>query len=136
MRLIINLSRSSVPGYERFGASARLFNDEGKGSATLYEGVSTVESLDASKELKRRDLKLDIRKQFENSETRLLFLENGLSENNQNNLDLVTKKEVLQKEKFLKNKKYLISDSETFKFNMLIDPDKYKKILIEEIQAK
>jgi hypothetical protein len=71
--------------------SARLLDEE-RGLATLDEVTFAVESLDASRENKGEDLRLDTHDKFEGSETLLLLLESGLREEIQNNLELVKKR--------------------------------------------
>jgi hypothetical protein len=72
--------------------SARLFKDEERGVLALDEVAFAVESLDAPRENKEEDLRLDTHDKFEDSETPLLLLENGLREESQNNLESVKKK--------------------------------------------
>lgn len=74
-------------GCERFYyVSARLSKKgEGKKESALNEATPTAHSLDATRDLKKNGLKLNIHKRFEDDETRLLLLENRLSEVIQNN---------------------------------------------------
>lgn len=118
--------------------SARLLKDEGRRGSALDEVTSTVNSLDASRDCKESDLKRDIHKQFEGSETPLLLLRDGLSEAIQNDLLPVVKKDILLNEKSLKDGKTYVANFEDNEFNMIVNLDevKKKKILIDSIAGK
>jgi retron-type reverse transcriptase len=115
----------------QFHACARL-SDEGRKGSVLTEVTSVIESSDISGELKERDLKLDIHKQFENGET--LLLEEGLSETIQSGFRSVTKKSAAEG-RLLNYPKSVDEDGEIFNPNMIVGLDDIgrKKLLVELI---
>jgi hypothetical protein len=82
--------------------------------------TSTVKSLDASRDITDSGLKLDIHKRFEDSKT-LLLLEDGLSEDIQNYLEPVLRKDVSLVGKSLKNEEIYVSDSKAAGYNMMFN---------------
>ncbi len=140
MKRSINFpSRISDAGCERYyNVSTRLFKDKGRRESALDEVMSTVESLDASRDITDSDLILDIHKRFEDSETSLLLLGEGLSENIQNYSGPVVKKDVSLDGKSLKNEEIYVSESEVAKYNMMSDLNEVerKKLLVSLISEK
>jgi retron-type reverse transcriptase len=101
--------------------------------------TSAVKSLDASREFKREDFKLDIHEQSEGSETPLLFsLESGLREKIENDSELVIKKDCFILKKSLRKELDRLVYSETHKLDMIVnlDENKRKEILIEKVQNR
>jgi retron-type reverse transcriptase len=142
-RLVLRSINFSSPisggGCKRcYNVSARLFKDEEKREGALDEVTSTVNSLDACRDCKESDLKRDIHKQFEGSETPLLLLRSGLSEAIQNDLLPVVKKDILLDGKSLKDGKTYVADLEVNEFNMMVNLNEVgrKKILIDSIAGK
>ena len=138
IRSIIYLNRNSDAGCERFyNVSARLFKDEGKRGGALDEVASTVDSLDATRDLTDSDLKLDIHKRFESGETPLLLLGDGLCESTKKCSEPVIKKDVSLDGKSLKNQNYT-ADSEADEYNMLhtLNEVQKKELLIDLISKK
>jgi retron-type reverse transcriptase len=132
-------SRSSDAGCKRYyNVSARLFKDEEKGVFTLDEVSSTVESLDASREIKGKDLNLDTHGLSEGSETHVLLLESGLREKSKNVSESVGKKDVSLNGKSLKDGTDWPAYPEIHELDMLVnsEEDKRKEILIEKIRSK
>lgn len=111
-------------------ACARLL-DEGKGGSAPTEVTSTIESSVTPGELKERDLKLDIHKQSENSET---LPSEGLSETIQNGSGSVTKKGAA-KGGPLNHSKSVDGNGEIFDLNMIANLDEVgrKKLLVKLI---
>ena len=142
-RLVLRSINFSSPisggGCKRYyNVSARLLKDEERRVSALDEVTSTVNSLDASRDCKKSDLKQDIHEQFEGSETLLLLLGNGLSEAIQNDLLPFVKKDILLDEKSMKDGKTYVADLEDNEFNMIVNLDEVerKKILIDSIAGK
>ena len=127
-------------GCERFyNVSARLFKkDEERRGSALDEATSTAHSLDATKDLKKNGLELDIHQQFEDGETPLLLLESGLSEVIQKNSLPVAKKDVSKNRESLKGEDSYVSDPKANEFNMMIDLNEIERneILINQISGK
>lgn len=124
-------------GYKRYSVSARLFKDEeGRGSAS-NKTESSVDSLDASRDITECDLKLDTHNQFESGET-LYKLKSGLSEKIQNDSLPVIKKDVSLDRKSLKKSASYVSDSKANEFNMIMTLDEVEreKILVDLISGK
>ena len=129
----------SCGGCKRYSnVSARLFKDEGKRESAPNEVTSTVNSLDTYKDCKESDLKQDIHKQFEGSETPLLLLKSGSSEAIQNDLLPVVKKDILLNGKSLKDGKTYVVDLEINKFNVMVNlsEKEAQKILLNSIANK
>ena len=121
-------------GCKRFcSVSARLSKKgEGKRESALDKATPTAHSLDATRDLKKNDLKLDIHKRFEDSETHLLLLESGLSEVIQKNSLPVGETDVSGNRESLKGADSYVSDPEVNEFNMITDLNEIgrNKILI------
>lgn len=100
--------------------------------------TSTVDSLEASRDITDSDLKLDIRERSEGSETPLLLLGDWLSEDNQKYSEPVIKKDVSLDGKSLKDRKVYIPGSEAVKYNMLFDLNEVerKEFLVNLISEK
>ena len=129
-------------GYERFSASARLFNDEAKGVSSCSEVTSTVNSLSATEEKKDGSRKIDTHNLFEPSETQQASIELnsrkvGLSEVIKKKSESVGKKEVIQKDSSL-NELMVYKSHETSDLNMMIVQDEKERIeiLVRKIQDK
>ena len=132
-------NRISYAGCERYyNVSARLFKDEERRGSALDEVTSTVDSLEASRDITDSGLRLDIHEQFEGSETPLLLLEDGLSEDTQKYSESVIKKDVSLDGKSLKDQGVHISGSETIEYNMVFDLNEIerKELLINLISEK
>ena len=140
MKRSINfLSRISDAGCKRYyNVNARLFKDEGRRGSALDEVTSTVEFLDASRNITDSGLKLDIHKRFKDSEAPLLLLGDGLSEDIQNYSEPAIKKDVSLDGKSLKNEEIYVSDSVVAEYNMVFDLNEVerKKLLISLISEK
>ena len=137
LRSIKTLSRISDAGYKcelvrRFHVCARL-TDEGKGGGAWTEVTSAVESSETSKENKERDLKLDIHKLSENSETLSL---KGLCETIQNRSGSVTKKGATEGGP-LNHSRSVDWNGEILDLNMIVKLDEVsRKNLLVELIAK
>jgi hypothetical protein len=140
LRSIKFSSHINGEGCTRFyNVRARLFKkDEEKKESVLDKVTSTTNSLDISKDFKKNDLKLDIRKQFENGETSFFSLETGLSEAIKKSSLAIIKKDIFKDGKFLQKKKTYVSNFKANKFNMMVGLDEIerKKILISLISGK
>jgi retron-type reverse transcriptase len=140
MKRFINYpNRISDAGCKRFyNVSARLFKDEGRRGSALDEVASTVESLDATRDITDSDLKLDIHKRSEDGETPLLLLKDGLSESTKKCSEPVIKKDVSLDRKSLKDQKTYVSDSEASEDNMLhtLNEVERENLLIDLISEK
>lgn len=127
-------------GCKRFySVSARLSKKgEGKRGSALDKATPTAHSLDATRDLKKNGLKLDIHKRFEDGETHLLLLESGLSEVIQNNSLPVGGTDVSENRESLKSADSYVSDPEVNEFNMITDLNEIErsKILINQISGK
>lgn len=121
-----------------YNVSARLFKDEERGGSALDEVTSTVDSLEASRDITDSDLKLDIHKRSEGSETPSFLAGDGFSEDNQKYLEPVIKKDVSLNGKSLKNLGVYIPDFEAVECNMLFDLNEVerKELLINLISEK
>ena len=137
LRSIKTLSRISDAGYKcesvcRFHVCARL-TDEGKGGNARTEVTSVVESSETSEEKKERDLKLDIHKLSENSET---LSSKGLCESIQNRSGSVTKKGAVEGGP-LNYFRSVDWNGETLDLNMIVNLDEVsRKELLVELIAK
>ena len=134
LRSIKTLSRMSYAGYgcnsiRQFYACARLY-DEVKEGDVWNEVTSSIESSVTPGETKERDLKLDIHKQFENSETISKWSGETIKKKSRS----VVKNGVTSCEP-LNCSKSVDWNDETFDFNMLVNLDvvSRKKLLIELI---
>ena len=127
-------------GCKRFySVSARLSKKgERKRGSALDEATPTAHSFDATRDLKKNGLKLDIHKRFEDGKTHLLLLESGLSEVIQNNSLPVGKTDVSENRESLKSADSYVSDLEVNEFNMITDLNEIErnKILINQISGK
>lgn len=135
LRSIKTLNRISDAGYRcdsvrQFHACARLL-DEGKGGSASTEVTSIIESLVTSEELKELDLKLDIHKQSENSET---LSTKGSGETIQNRSGSVAKKGAVENGP-LNFSKSVDEKNETFDLNMIVSLDEVsrEKLLVKLI---
>jgi len=137
LRSIKTLSRIDDAGYKcvsvhQFHACARL-TDEGKGKSARTEVTSAVESSETSEEKKERDLKLDIHKLSENSETLSL---KGLCESIQNRSRSVIKKGAAEGGP-LNNSRSVDWNGETFDLNMIVNLNEVsRKELLVKLIAK
>ena len=132
-------NRISDAGCKHFyNVNARLFKDEGRRGSALDEVASTVESLDATRDIKDSDLKLDIHKRSEGGETILLSLGDGLSESSKKCSERGIKKDVSLDRKSLKDQKTYVSNSEASEDNMLhtLNEVEREKLLIDLISEK
>ena len=132
-------NRISDAGCERYyNVSARLLKDEERRGNALDEVESTVNSLEASRDITDSGLELDIHKRFEGSETPLLLLKAGLSEDNQKCSEPVIKKDVSPDGKSLKDQGIYIPDLKVSEYNMLVSLDEVerKELLINLIFEK
>ena len=122
------LSRIRNAGYKcgsvrQFHACARLLDEEKGGSARI-EVTSTIESLDTPGELKERDLKLDIHKWSENSETLSI---KGSGETIQNGSRSVGKKGAAESAP-LNYSKSVDWKNETLDLNMIVSLDEVGRV--------
>ena len=132
-------NRISDAGCKHFyNVNARLFKNEGRRGSALDEVASTVESLDATRDIKDSDLKLDIHKRFEGGETISLSLGDGLSESSKKCSERGIKKDVSLDRKSLKDQKTYVSNSEASEDNMLhtLNEVEREKLLIDLISEK
>lgn len=135
LRSIRTLSRISDAGYRcgQFHACARLL-DEGKGGSAPTEVTSAIESSVTPGELKERDLKLDIHKQSENSET---LSKKGSGETIQNRSGSVIKKGATEGGP-LNFSKSVDGKNETLDLNMIVNMDEVsrEKLLVKLIAER
>jgi len=138
LRSIKISSRSSGAGYgcgqhRLFHACARLL-DEGKRGSASTEVTSTAESSDTTGEIKRRDLMLDIHKQFENSEA---LPSEGASEAIKNRPGSVIKKGAIENGP-LNSSALQNRGREIFDLNMIADLDEVdrNKMLVKLIVSQ
>lgn len=117
-----------------YSVSARLYKkDEEKRKSAPDEATSTIDSLDATKEFKKCDLKLDIHTQFEGGETPLFLVKREWSDTVQKNSLSIIKKDSFKNETFLKNTYFYVYSLETNEFNITAHLDEIKR---EEILIK
>lgn len=138
LRSIKTLSRIGYAGYRcdsvrQFYACARLL-DEGKGGSAPTEVTSAIESSVTPGELKERDLKLDIHKQSENSET---LSKKGSGETIQNRSGSVIKKGAAEGGP-LNFSKSVDEKNKTFDLNMIVSLDEVsrEKLLVKLIAER
>lgn len=136
MRVRVSSHILSV-GCERFGASARLLNDEARGISSLSEGTSTVNSSGAAEDIKNGALKLEVHNLFEKSETQLKSLKVGSCDAVQKKFGSVIKKDVTEDGKSLNEFTENVSH-ETVDFNMIVAQKKKERvnILVGKIRDK
>jgi hypothetical protein len=122
----------SCGSVRQFHACARLL-DERKGGSVSTEVTSIAESSDTTGELKERDLKLDIHKQSENSET---SLKEGLGESIKNGAESVIKKGTSDYSGPLNRTMSVDWNGEIFDPNMIVSLDEIgiNKLLIDLIR--
>ena len=122
-----------------YNVSARLFKkDEEKRGSAQDEATSTAYSLDATRDLTKNGLKLDIHKQFEGGETPILSSKSGLSEVSKKNSLPVERTDVFKNRESLKGIDSYVSDPEANEFNMITDLNEIErnKILMNLISGK